>query len=178
MCYLSPMINVPCSQCGTALSRWPYEIARKVDFFCNSSCQAAFKRRSVSFLCDNCGAPGRIPPWRVGHSTLHFCNRDCYAAHKRVGSISSYGYRVFCINGRDVFEHRLVMENHIGRRLGSKEIVHHVDGNKLNNDISNLRVMDRGDHIRHHKPLTWDIEAAKTMIAEGASLRKAGKVLG
>lgn len=37
-----------------------------------------------------------------------------------------------------VFEHHLVMEQAIGRFLESYEIVHHIDGDKLNNRLSNL----------------------------------------
>lgn len=47
-----------------------------------------------------------------------------------------------------VREHRLVMEKHLCRRLLSSEIVHHKDGNTLNNDVSNLEVMDKKEHDR------------------------------
>lgn len=43
-----------------------------------------------------------------------------------------------------------VMEQHIGRRLLPGEVVHHIDGNKKNNDISNLRLMTNGEHTSHH----------------------------
>lgn len=39
-----------------------------------------------------------------------------------------------------VLEHRLVMEQLIGRYLEPHEVVHHVDENKQNNDPSNLRL--------------------------------------
>jgi hypothetical protein len=38
------------------------------------------------------------------------------------------------------YEHRLVAEQKIGRRLLAGEIVHHVDGDKQNNDPANLQV--------------------------------------
>lgn len=41
-----------------------------------------------------------------------------------------------------VKEHRLVMEQHIGRFLKKQEVVHHIDHNKINNDISNLMLFD------------------------------------
>lgn len=39
-----------------------------------------------------------------------------------------------------VAEHRLVMELKIGRLLTREEAVHHIDGNKLNNEPSNLQL--------------------------------------
>ena len=37
-----------------------------------------------------------------------------------------------------------------GRKLQSNEVVHHIDGNKLNNDISNLKVLSISEHNRIH----------------------------
>lgn len=49
-----------------------------------------------------------------------------------------------------VLMHRIVMENHIGRPLNKNEVVHHIDGNKFNNDISNLALMKRSEHSKEH----------------------------
>lgn len=46
--------------------------------------------------------------------------------------------------------HRFVMEKHLGRKLGSKEIVHHIDRNPENNDISNLALMSLSKHSKQH----------------------------
>lgn len=42
-------------------------------------------------------------------------------------------------------EHRLVMEKKLGRYLNENETVHHIDGNKLNNDEGNLQLR-QGQH--------------------------------
>jgi hypothetical protein len=47
-------------------------------------------------------------------------------------------------------EHRVVMEVHLGRYLRSDEIVHHKDGNPLNNALDNLEVMTYRHHRRRH----------------------------
>lgn len=47
-------------------------------------------------------------------------------------------------------QHRDVMESYLGRRLTKDEIVHHIDENPLNNDLSNLEVMTRAEHAKHH----------------------------
>ena len=49
-----------------------------------------------------------------------------------------------------VLMHRVVVENYLNRLLSADEIVHHKDGNKHNNDISNLEVMSAVDHARYH----------------------------
>lgn len=48
-----------------------------------------------------------------------------------------------------VREHRLVMEQHLGRYLDRSEVVHHIDGNKQNNALSNLQVFpSNADHLK------------------------------
>jgi len=49
------------------------------------------------------------------------------------------------------YEHRLVAEEKLGRRLRPGEQVHHRDGNKQNNDPSNLEVLTRAEHRREHR---------------------------
>jgi hypothetical protein len=51
---------------------------------------------------------------------------------------------------RRVRQHRWVMENHLGRMLNRWESVHHKDGNPLNNDITNLEVIDHVEHAYLH----------------------------
>lgn len=46
--------------------------------------------------------------------------------------------------------HRVLAEQKIGRKLVNGEIVHHVDRNKLNNNLDNLEVMTRSEHMRLH----------------------------
>ena len=41
-------------------------------------------------------------------------------------------------HGYTVYEHTLVMEEFLGRDLFPAEAVHHIDGNKSNNNINNL----------------------------------------
>ena len=55
-----------------------------------------------------------------------------------------------------VYEHQLVMEKHIGRYLRKDEVIHHIDFDKTNNDISNLKLMTNSEHIKYHSKLRWD----------------------
>lgn len=47
-------------------------------------------------------------------------------------------------------EHRAVAETKLGRALKPGEIVHHKDGDKHNNEPSNLEVMTQSEHARAH----------------------------
>ena len=47
--------------------------------------------------------------------------------------------------------HAVSMEKRIGRRLKKDECVHHIDGNKENNDEINLAFMTRAAHARLHR---------------------------
>ena len=47
-------------------------------------------------------------------------------------------------------QHRVIMEEILGRKLSSDEHVHHIDGDRSNNDPSNLMVMTASEHAAHH----------------------------
>lgn len=92
----------------------------------------------------------------------NYLNRSWFATHKMANKlgiskqwtynyICSEGYRVLC-HDRDnkIHEHRAVMEQKLGRKLTSQDIVHHIDGNKLNNNSNNLMLTNRSDHIKEH----------------------------
>ncbi len=46
--------------------------------------------------------------------------------------------------------HRDVARKMIGRKIKTNEVVHHIDGNKLNNKKSNLVVLTRSQHYKVH----------------------------
>lgn len=75
--------------------------------------------------------------------------------------IDAHGYRMVHIGGeRETVnwnhyrkEHIVVMEQSIGRELAKDEVVHHVDGNKLNNELDNLWLTDHKGHRTAHQSL-------------------------
>lgn len=71
-------------------------------------------------------------------------------------SIASHGYVLIRV-GTDhhladvrgyAYEHRLVAERKLGRRLRKGEIPHHIDGNPQNNSPENIEVMRSAWHHR------------------------------
>ena len=78
----------------------------------------------------------------------------------QTGTTSSHGYRLIYVGKSHhlsdisgyAYEHRIVAEGIIGRKLKPGEEVHHKDGNKLNNLPDNLEVVkDRHHHMVFHR---------------------------
>ena len=65
----------------------------------------------------------------------------------------SSGYLLLIADGKKLSEHRYIMEQKLNRKLKSGEIVHHIDGNKSNNDPSNLCLTNNIAHTRYHNKL-------------------------
>lgn len=67
-------------------------------------------------------------------------------------SIKPSGYRELTRGeNKGRTEHVVKMEQRLGRRLLPDEHVHHIDGNRLNNDDSNLALVTRAGHARLHR---------------------------
>lgn len=64
----------------------------------------------------------------------------------------SSGYPVMTLNYQLVYVHRHIMEQALGRKLLPNEEVHHIDGKRSNNDLTNLRVCtSRAEHLAQHR---------------------------
>jgi hypothetical protein len=63
---------------------------------------------------------------------------------------TKHGMKLKDRNKRYLYEHVAKMELHLGRYLKKNEQVDHRDGNKANNDFSNLKLSILGDHQRDH----------------------------
>lgn len=60
-------------------------------------------------------------------------------------------YRAIKIDGVKHDYHRWLMEQKLGRKLSSDELVHHVNEDTMDNRIENLEVMSRSEHTRLHQ---------------------------
>lgn len=59
-------------------------------------------------------------------------------------------YRRMRIHGKLIDEHRMIMEQHLGRKLEHTEVVHHINQDKSDNRIENLQLMTNSQHTSLH----------------------------
>lgn len=114
--------------------------------------EAGVKSHPVSSL------PGKLnPAWKGGK----YLDRDGY--------ILVYSpNHPYATKDNRVREHRLVMEKNIGRYLLPNEVVHHIDGNKQNNSIENLKLYSSNgkhlaDNLKGKKP-KWTKDGIRRII--------------
>jgi len=97
------------------------------------------------------------------------CSDACaYSLNKRIGNryINAHGYVVVKSHGPFAdangfeYEHRKVMAEHLGRALKRWETVHHKDGNKQNNNLDNLELLDNTVHTSRHQQQAAKIREA------------------
>lgn len=124
--------------------------------------KAGIERREVlDVSCSACGKVIRKHRCQVRKAKHLFCDQRCYAAFIRAG------------NGLDFTGSVRRQGSRIARKVVSKvfplqegHIVHHVNGNVLDNSPENLMVFAcAGDHVRHHRgfdvPVLWTGELAQ-----------------
>jgi len=81
----------------------------------------------------------KSPPWKI--KKLISKGDYIYTKIPNHPKSTKHGY---------ILEHRIIMENHLGRILTASEIIHHKNGNKKDNRIENLELTNKSKHARNH----------------------------
>jgi len=85
-------------------------------------------------------------------------------------------YAGVTVNGKKVHIHRLLMEYEIKGKLSRRLYVHHLDGNKMNDTLSNLSIMIGTAHTSHHTKGLKRNEQQRQNISEANRRRKGIKM--
>lgn len=134
-----------CRQCSGSINRHG---ARGLCAACyQKERRAEFKAEPWRFCdLDGCGRPTKSPgdKWCELHYTRVRRHGEPGEADPKYvrgeGGINKAGYRVLQSGSRRILQHRLVMEQVLGRRLHPWENVHHINGVRDDNRPENLEL--------------------------------------
>ena len=146
-----------CSYCENTF--YAYHTYPQPPKFCSTSCMAKhrYKYNWMKCKCLTCGNEFTRKKTHYKASKKHFCKLSCYVRlgadnpNWKNGTQMNNGYKCIRIGRRYFFEHRYIMAKHLKRPLRQKEIVHHINHNKLDNRLKNLQVMTISDHMKLHQ---------------------------
>lgn len=142
---------------------------KKIDRWGNNICYKT-KKTLHHFKCNNCDKEFTRPKnGKIRETNLHFCS-ECpqyslaqkETTKARVTNTikrgkSDRGYKEIYVGdnypyrkSKWIREHIYVMEQHIGKRIPKGMVVHHIDGNKQNNNLDNLLLCTISEHNNCH----------------------------
>lgn len=119
--------------------------------YCSVACKIVGITADKTCFCAECSKEFQRP-----HGKRRvYCSRNCAMKARNAGKkaiytelktkpdkgwINNAGYIATKIDGKHKLQHRLVMEQHLGRKLESNERVHHKNGIRDDNRIENLEL--------------------------------------
>lgn len=152
-------VKKACLQCKKSFNSYICDNRK----FCCRDCANQHRTTKQLVNCHNCKISFSKIFSEVKRSKRNFCSLKCYyeknthTSHSgyKGGSISESGYKVIYVDKVKIFEHRHVVECHLGRKLTEDEIIHHINEDKLDNRIENLLVTSRLKHGNFHLLKKW-----------------------
>ena len=160
-------MKVKCKLCGKQFNTCPAKIKDGRGKYCSRKCRdkARIKLRTVK--CIVCGKVRTYTTREYGtrKRAALYCSVKCRNKH-RVGDkhgrwkggeykrLNGYIMQYKGVNNHQR-QHRFVMEKAIGRALTDSEVVHHINRNKTDNRIENLKIMTQSEHVRLHSNQYW-----------------------
>ena len=114
------------------------------------------KQRGFNYIveCPVCSVNFAIKGCHFNNNQRIYCSKSCRAKALQSANFTRYktgkskknGY--IYLNLLNIYEHRHIMEEHIGRKLKSEECINHIDHNRSNNKITNLEIVTRSENSR------------------------------
>jgi hypothetical protein len=167
-----------CEVCGGEFYRNQSEL-KKSPRFCSRACHNASQRKdSIIRVCPVCGKTRLLKP---SQAHIQTCSWTCAGTLRlkrpldrlhngRVAILDQSGYVMVwepdhpsARNGGWVLEHRLVVEQALGRYLLREEQVDHINGVKDDNRLENLQVLDGTTHAKKTQD---DLRKGRQELAE------------
>lgn len=127
---------VVCQICHRTFYKAPSEI--RESNLCSIECRNKWlSQRNVEIM--------NVTGHSEGHKAPHLTELNCLR-----NPFCSISNKVFEVNDINSKKYRSIVEKHIGRKLVSNEVVHHINGIKTDNRIENLMIMSNAEHHRLH----------------------------